>query len=372
MYGLDLRYTILARSNTFQAEIADFDIDYETLIVSDFQTFFTKTDDVTYDVDRIINTSIPEFNESILTWATIHRCHYMDLASELSMDDVVAGHVPQYKFDTQYRRLGLMGIVNAWVSPGLTELMIGRLCRTHDLQPQSVMIYLDEDFNCTKPLFSRSPRVAIQELLTPAVWIQQWNIVHGGVFEDTEVCSIWHKCKDYIRITQEELVSLRSAYPNLNQLAVFAWWSEIEHVRFLYNLWILSDMQMLDLLMQKIPRAATRQEITSAYQKSLIDDAGFEATIVIQTQTQTYRIQIVFDFNSFQQIQHTPYAGSTSIAYPTGLSASWLWYLGHLASQQHHAGVYDCLQLGQMTDQLIIDQVIQHIQQSYINIVISE
>lgn len=129
---------------------------------------------------------------------------------------------------------------------------------------------------------------------------------------------------------------------------------------------------MLDLLMQKIPRAATRQEITSAYQKSLIDDAGFEATIVIQTQTQTYRIQIVFDFNSFQQIQHTPYAGSTSIAYPTGLSASWLWYLGHLASQQHHAGVYDCLQLGQMTDQLIIDQVIQHIQQSYINIVISE
>ena len=113
MYGLDLRYTILARSNTFQAEIADFDIDYETLIVSDFQTFFTKTDDVTYDVDRIINTSIPEFNESILTWATIHRCHYMDLASELSMDDVVAGHVPQYKFDTQYRRLGLMGIVNA-------------------------------------------------------------------------------------------------------------------------------------------------------------------------------------------------------------------------------------------------------------------
>lgn len=71
---------------------------------------------------------------------------------------------------------------------------------------------------------------------------------------------------------------------------------------------ILQDEVMLQALMHKLPNAATRLDIKQAYERSLIDDAGFEATVVIDDGTQTHTIQIVFDFRSFQKIQHGPYA----------------------------------------------------------------
>ena len=76
----------------------------------------------------------------------------------------------------------------------------------------------------------------------------------------------------------------------------------------LYNLGIFQDEIILQALIHKLPNAATRQEIKQAYNKSLIDDAGFEVTIVVDDGIQIRTIQIIFDFRSFQKIQHTPYA----------------------------------------------------------------
>lgn len=370
-YDLNLYYTILTRSDKFQSNLSWLNIDFESLIIEDFETFFGNINIYKETFDRVINTTNPSFNNIILSRATINHCHYMDLASNIELEDVVAGNFEQSKFDLEYKKLGLIAIINAGVSPGLTEFMIWYICQKYHITPQSIKIYLDEDFNCIKPLFSRSPRVAIQELLTLSVYIQDGHILHWGIFEDNKIYSIGHKCKDYIRVTQEELVSIKSAYTHISDLALFAWWSEIEQMRLLYNLGIFQDEIILQALIHKLPNAATRQEIKQAYNKSLIDDAGFEVTIVVDDGIQIRTIQIIFDFRSFQKIQHTPYAWATSIWYPTGVSAGWIWYIAHLAMQNHYSGIYNCLQLAQMTNHLIIDQVVQHIQKSYIDIIIS-
>ena len=113
IYHRDLHYVILARSSKVTSELDQLSIPYQLLIESDFGHFFTQTNIHETQFDRVINTSIPEFNTTIMSWAILNHCCYMDLASILASDDVIAGNVEQFKFDQQFKKKSLKAIINA-------------------------------------------------------------------------------------------------------------------------------------------------------------------------------------------------------------------------------------------------------------------
>ena len=94
------------------------------------------------------------------------------------------------------------------------------MTKLHTLDPKKITMYLDENFNSLVPLFSRSPSVAITELLTPAVYLENNTYKTTKPFENVTVCSTNKKQKRYIRITQEELISIQLQYPHIHSISM--------------------------------------------------------------------------------------------------------------------------------------------------------
>src|SRR3989338_6029756 len=69
--------------------------------------------------DLIINASLPDFNENIMRAALRVGANYQDLASRLA--DLKT--VEQLKFHSRFRKAKLVGLINAGVAPGITNLL---------------------------------------------------------------------------------------------------------------------------------------------------------------------------------------------------------------------------------------------------------
>ena len=332
-----LSITILARSDKFKSELNK-DIAYKEIIMDNVLDFFTQESDLS--LDRVINTALPQFNETIMQRALWAKVNYMDLASDIDETHVKNKSFPQSALAEKFQENNLCALLNCGISPWITEFCISYITRTYSIDPDTITLYLDENFNSLVPLFSRSPSVAITELLTPAVYIENKQYHTAQPFDNVTVCSSNKKRMHYIRITQEELISIQLMYPNMRSLSILAWWSEIEQGRLLYNLGLLTDPEIKSKLLKKLPGAASKEDISHAFDNNLIDDAWFCFSMEIKDTQQSKHIQVSFWFDDFKIIQKGRYKGSTSISYPTGLSAAWILFLW----QSHKiSGVHDCL-----------------------------
>jgi hypothetical protein len=69
--------------------------------------------------DVIVNASLPEFNLHVMRAALLARAHYLDLDSHLRD----WRHVEQLRFGRRFERSGLTALINAGVSPGLSNVL---------------------------------------------------------------------------------------------------------------------------------------------------------------------------------------------------------------------------------------------------------
>ena len=109
-----LSITILARSENFRTEIND-DIDYESIIMGNVLDFFEQPSDMSFD--RVINTSLPEFNESIMQRALLSEINYMDLASDINETHVQKKLFPQSSMTQEFEKKNICGLINCGISP---------------------------------------------------------------------------------------------------------------------------------------------------------------------------------------------------------------------------------------------------------------
>ncbi|HBB03774.1 TPA: hypothetical protein DCZ39_02605 [Patescibacteria group bacterium] len=58
----------------------------------------------------------------------------------------------------------------------MTELLIAYAVKKHNFEPKSIRMHLDENFNSFIPLFSRAPKVALDEALSHAYCIKNKKI----------------------------------------------------------------------------------------------------------------------------------------------------------------------------------------------------
>ncbi len=313
------------------------------------------------------------FNKSIMQWCLHNHSNYMDFASILWPEDVRAGRVQQDEFHEAFVEAGLLAVVNAGISPGLTDILTGYLIKKYAITPVSYNLYLDENFNSMVPLFSWSPSVALDEVLTPAFVLDDGVVRLDKPFTLIGYC-VGNKCFNYYEITQEELLNMYHHYKDsLRSLKIAVGWSEVEHIKLLYTMGLLSDEQrvgelsLLDIVKSKMPKAATKEEMIDAMEKWLIDDAGFSFHIELGGHDKIYVVRAVFDFDAFRDLKNTSYYGATSISYPTGISAGYIWWLAQSFAQK---GVVSCLDIGLWVSEDAVIGLIDSMKQKWIAVTI--
>lgn len=107
--------------------------------------------------DIVINAALPEFNLKIMGECCKSRVNYLDTASYWDFDKNPRAKVPykmeQLDFDEKFKKAEITGLINAGVSPGLTNL-IAKECADNFDKVDFIKIRLFEDTASNELFFS--------------------------------------------------------------------------------------------------------------------------------------------------------------------------------------------------------------------------
>jgi saccharopine dehydrogenase-like NADP-dependent oxidoreductase len=335
-----------ARDALFHAERLFDHIDF--VGVSDFAPVFALAPKHEAELAKetiLVNAALPEFNGSMIELALRIGAHTVDLASD--MYDATTERTltfSQYRFDQALRERGIAALINMGISPGVTNFLVGR--RMHDLlagdrkelEIESIDLYLLEDIDSDSIVFSWSPIVALEELA------QQPRILSKGRMQ---VLAPFSAARDYafpyeprpIRqypLYQEELLSLRRSFPDVASIAVYTGGSEVELVKALFQLNLLSkrtlphqpELTVEAMVRAILPGMNKPRRIEEYLRNGTIRRAHFAAAAeirvseVVRNDRQTAIETVGLSYLRYHGLLNTPYAGATYISYPTAVGAA--------------------------------------------------
>ncbi len=293
----------------------------------------------------LVNAALPAFNGPIIETGLRVGAHTLDLASDMYNAETEQTLVfPQYRYDQALRDRGLTALINQGISPGVTDFLIGRCLygllagNRHELEIERVDLYLLEDIEADAVVFSWSPVVALEELA------QRPRLIADGRMRVLEPFSAarYRAFPNEPRPTrqyplyQEELLSLHRAFPNIPDLAVFTGGSEVELVKALYQLNLLSRQTLPDrpdltvdaVVRAILPGMQRPRRIEDMLRSGVIRRAHFCAAAeiryaeTVRNDRQTVIETLGLSYLRYRGLLGSPYAGATYIAYPTGVGAA--------------------------------------------------
>ena len=316
---------------------------------SDFAPLFAGADPVQEarlaGATLLVNAALPAFNGPIIETGLRVGAHCLDLASDMYNAETERTLVfPQYRYDQALRDRGLAALINQGISPGVTDFLIGRCLygllagNRHELEIESVDLYLLEDIEADEVVFSWSPVLALEELA------QRPRLIADGRVRVLEPFSAgrYHAFPNEPRPTrqyplyQEELLSLHRAFPDIPDLAVYTGGSEVELVKALYQLNLLSRQTLPDrpdltvdaMVRAILPGMQRPRRIEDMLRSGVIRRAHFCAAAeirfaeTVRNDRQTVIETLGLSYHRYAGLLGSPYAGATYIAYPTGVGAA--------------------------------------------------
>lgn len=122
----------------------------------------------------VVNCSLPQYNKNILEACLQQHRHYLDLASCWDIDADLKAPAPykieQFEYAKEFKKSNLMGLINAGVSPGLTNLLAAHAAAMLD-EVDSIKIRLLEECQTKTPFFAWSVEESLEALRwKPVVW----------------------------------------------------------------------------------------------------------------------------------------------------------------------------------------------------------
>jgi saccharopine dehydrogenase-like NADP-dependent oxidoreductase len=336
----------LARDALFHAEWLLDGIAFVT--AADFDALFDGRDPQRQRLSGarlLVNAAHPRFNRPILELGLELGAHAVDLASDMyDAETERTLTFSQYAFDGAFQERHLAALINMGISPGVTNFLIGlRLHQLHaarrrELEIESVDLYLLEDIEADEIVFSWSPLVALEELA------ERPRLLRDGRLQVLEPFSAAREhifpgevtpTRQY-PLYQEELLSLHRSFPGIESIAVYSGGSEVELVKALYKLNLLSKRtlpQQSELTVEAMVRAILPgmnkpRRIEEYLRNGTIRRAHFAAAAEIRYSEQVRRdrqttIETVgIRYQRYRGLLDSPYAGATYISYPTAVGAA--------------------------------------------------
>lgn len=119
--------------------------------------------------DAVVNTTLPGFNLKIMEACLNARVNYLDTCSYWGADPNPKARIPykmeQLDFDQKFKKKGITGLINAGVSPGLTNL-IAKECASKLDVIDFMKIRMVEDTGSSELFFSWNKDWLLDEIAT--------------------------------------------------------------------------------------------------------------------------------------------------------------------------------------------------------------
>ncbi|MDO8521407.1 MAG: saccharopine dehydrogenase NADP-binding domain-containing protein [bacterium] len=307
----------------------------------------TKKDEVVKQMEGstiLINAAAPNLNKLLMEIALEVGANYLDMAS--SGDGVSIETTQPFSYDEQFKEKGLVALLNASASPGVTNLMAGELASGLK-QIEYIKIRILEDVRADVPLTAWSKEVAFDEFTTlPYVWDGE-KFATKDNFDDEEVFDFpapFINTTCYM-IAQEDIGTL-SRFIKTKYADFKAGGSEIEFARTLFQLGLMkkrpikvaeqmvSPYQFLVKVWPEVPgieetkKLVESDKLRNAHFWASVEVSGTEAVrmenltskeATTHHKKKTLRAYILFPNQS--EINKI-YPGANYVSYAAGLSAA--------------------------------------------------
>ena len=293
----------------------------------------------------LVNAAIPRFNCPIIELGIRLGVHTLDLASDMYNPETANSLTfAQYAHDRALRDKGVAALINMGISPGITNFLIGeRICRISaahrkDLDIESIALFLLEDIDADAVIFSWAPAVALDELSQSPLQLRDGRMVMHDPFTGARDYQFPHEPRAWRQypLYQEELLSLHRSYPAVENIGIFTGGSEVELVKALHQLNLLSKESLganPELTIEAVVRAAMPgmkkpRRIEDYLRSGVIRRTHFCAAAEIRVsesvrnERQTIIETVGLSFLRYRELLGTPYAGATYISYPTAVGAA--------------------------------------------------
>jgi len=293
----------------------------------------------------LVNAASPAMNRSMLGLALKLGVHTVDLASDMYGEETQRTLTfEQYDFDADLRAVGAVALINLGVSPGVTNFLVGH--RIHELRAagrkehsiERIDLYLLEHIDSDEIVFSWSPVVALEELAEQPRVLEDGRIVILEPFSRKRSYLFQHETHAVRQypLYQEELLSFRRSFPDIDSISVWSGGSEVELVKALFQLNLLSkrtlphrpELTVESMVRAILPGMKKPRRIEDYLRSGVIHRAHFAAAAeirvseVVRNDRQTLVETVGISYSRYHGLLDTPYAGATYISYPTGVGAA--------------------------------------------------
>jgi hypothetical protein len=310
----------------------------------------------------LVNAAAPFFNGPIIELAMQVGASTLDLASDMyDAETERTLTFSQYQHDAALRERGVAALINFGISPGITNFLIGehihhlRQTGRKDLTIESIDLYLLEDIDADAVIFSWAPTIALEELSQHPLQLVQGRMQKLPPFDGARVYDFPHEPKPVRQypLYQEELLSLHRAFPEIPSIGVYTGGSEVELVKALYQLNLLSQdavavsegkaLTVEEVVRAVLPGMKKPRRIEEYLRNGVIRRTHFCAAAEIRTsesvrnERQTLIETVGLSYLRYRGLLDSPYAGATYISYPTAVGAAILaWHT--LEHNREHPG----------------------------------
>lgn len=297
--------------------------------------------------DIFVNSSIPSYNLEIMKLALQFDANYADMASDIYKKEIQES----LKFDQQvlqdeFENKNLFALINLGISPGITNFLIGERLYSfsnlpYETKVKRISINLLEEIQSKELIFSWSPNVAIEEISYHPLYFKNHKLKTIKPFSKSKTYKFPY-FKNFVEIYpvfQEELISLKQSFSEIEDIKIYVGGSEIELMKNLYQLNLLSNkycygyqdsqMSISSIIKELIPKMKSPQIIDNYIKNSIIKYAEFSAVADIDLEilypqngkNVKSTESIGLSFNKYTKLINTPYSGSTYVSYTTGVGA---------------------------------------------------
>lgn len=293
----------------------------------------------------LVNAATPAFNCPIMELGARIGAHTLDLASDMYNPETEKSLTfAQYDLDSSMRDRGVAAMINMGISPGITNFLVGERInqikseRSKELEIESIDLYLLEDIDADAVIFSWAPSVALDELSQSPLQLRDGRMVVQEPFTASRDYHFPHEPRPWRQypLYQEELLSLHRSYPEIETIGIYTGGSEVELVKALHQLNLLSKESLgenPDLTIEAVVRAAlpgmkNPRRIEDYLRSGVIRRTHFCAAAeiriseAVRNDRQTIIETVGLSFRRYRGLLDTPYAGATYISYPTAVGAA--------------------------------------------------
>ncbi len=276
----------------------------------------------------LINAAAPEFNTLLLGIALEVGVNYQDFASY--WEEAV---VEQFDYDERFKERGLVGLINASATPGVSNLLVGELAARFK-EIDYIKIRLLEDVSADVPLTAWSKEVAFDEFASPPfIWdgrafVKTDNFAEEEIFDFPEPF-VDQKC---YMVAQEDVGTI-PRYIKAKRVDIKAGGSEIDFARSFFLLGLTSkkpikvggaSISPYDFMLKVWPNVPSLQEMRELVERKKVHNAHFWAAVDVRGASPagkkiTLRADILFpDQCKINEL----YPGANYVSYAAGLCAA--------------------------------------------------